>query len=280
MEFKNESLTVTNDGYIDKKVNKVISKKELNKMIWSSFMLQSSFNYERMQAGGWTNSLIPGLKKIHTNKQDLSTSLTNHMQFMNTSPQLVTLIMGIIIALEEGKEQPKTIQGIKVSLMGPIGGIGDALFFLTLLPISAGVGAALALEGNIIGPFIFLVIYNSVYLFAKVALMHLGYNTGVKAISLISENTKKISRAASIIGIAVIGALIAKSVNLNISYIINAGDVSLDIQKQLFDAIVPKLLPLLATLGCFSLLNKGKKPITLIIIIVVIALVGAFIGVF
>lgn len=268
------------DGYLDKTVHKVITKKDLNKMIWRSFLLQSSFNYERMQAGGWTNSLIPGLKKIHTNQQDLSIALSNHMQFMNTSPQLVTLVMGIIIALEEGKEQPEIIQSIKVSLMGPIGGIGDALFFLTLLPISAGVGASLALDGNIIGPFLFLALYNVFYLVAKIGLMHIGYDAGVKAIALISESTKKISRAAAIIGISVIGALIAKSVNLNIAYVIEAGGVSLDIQKQLFDAIVPKLLPLLATLGCFGLLKKGKKPITLIIVIVAVSLLGALLGVF
>ena len=198
---------------------------------------------------------------------------------MNTSPQLVTLVMGIIIALEEGKERPEIIQGIKVSLMGPIGGIGDALFFLTLLPISAGVGASLALEGSIAGPFIFLLLYNAVYLFAKIALMRLGYNAGVKAISLISANTRKISRAASIIGISVVGALIAKSVSLEIAYVINVGGVTLDLQSELFDAIIPKLLPLLVTLGCFGLLRKGKKPITLIAVIVVVALIGAFTGI-
>lgn len=60
--------------------------------MFRSYLLQSSFNYERMQAGGWTYSLITGLKKIHRDKEDLALSLENHLQFMNTNPQLVTFM--------------------------------------------------------------------------------------------------------------------------------------------------------------------------------------------
>jgi len=49
----------------------VITKGDLNKMTWRSLFLQASFNYERMQAGGWLYSIIPGLKKIHKNEDDL-----------------------------------------------------------------------------------------------------------------------------------------------------------------------------------------------------------------
>lgn len=256
-----------------------ITKKEINQMIFRSNMLQSSFNYERMQAGGWVYSLIPALKKIHTNKEDLSTALTYHMQFFNTSPQLVTLVQGIIAAMEESKEDPDSIQGVKIALMGPLGGIGDALFFLTLLPISAGIGASLALEGNFLGPIIFLILYNVPYLAAKFGLMHIGYDMGVKAISLLSESTKKLARAASIVGLAVVGSLIATSVKLDIAYVINAGAVEIDLQTKLLDAIMPKLLPLLYTFGCFFILRKGKNPIILIIITVIIGLAGAYFGI-
>ena len=39
-------------GYENLSTEKVITKKDLNKMIWRSFFLQASFNYERMQACG------------------------------------------------------------------------------------------------------------------------------------------------------------------------------------------------------------------------------------
>ena len=59
------------DRYEDKTVEKVVDKKVLNKMIWRSLFLQASFNFERMQAAGWLHGLLPGLEKIHKNKEDL-----------------------------------------------------------------------------------------------------------------------------------------------------------------------------------------------------------------
>ncbi|WP_410318475.1 PTS system mannose/fructose/sorbose family transporter subunit IID, partial [Klebsiella pneumoniae] len=42
------------ETYNDTISEKVITKKELKKIMFRSYLLQSSFNYERMQAGGWT----------------------------------------------------------------------------------------------------------------------------------------------------------------------------------------------------------------------------------
>ena len=51
----------------------------LNKMVWRSLNLQASFNYERMQAAGWLWSILPGLEKIHTDKEDLSLSMQHNL---------------------------------------------------------------------------------------------------------------------------------------------------------------------------------------------------------
>ena len=72
-----------------------LDKKTLNKMVWMSCFLQASFNYERMQACGWLWGILPGLKKIHTNKEDLKASMAHNLDFLNTHPFLVTFVMGI-----------------------------------------------------------------------------------------------------------------------------------------------------------------------------------------
>ncbi|UYY06524.1 PTS system mannose/fructose/sorbose family transporter subunit IID [Enterococcus faecalis] len=267
------------ETYNDMISEKVITKKELKKIMFRSYLLQSSFNYERMQAGGWTYSLIPGLKKIHRDKEDLALSLENHLQFMNTNPQLVTFMHGVIIAMEESKESPKSIQAIKTALMGPLGGIGDALFYLTVLPIVQPIGSQLSLEGNILGPIVFLLLFNIPYMAAKIGLINLGYKMGVKAISVLSESTKKLSRSATIVGISVVGALIPKSVQLTTTFVFRLKDTKLDLQTQLFDTIMPNLLPLVFTLFCFIMLKKGRTPIALIIFTVIFGLLGSLIGI-
>lgn len=115
-------------------------------------LLQASFNYERMQASGWLYGLLPALKKIHTNKRDLARAMKGHMGFFNTHPFLVTFVIGIILAMERSKQDVNSIQSTKIAVGAPLGGIGDAMFWLTLLPICGGIGASLALQGSILGP--------------------------------------------------------------------------------------------------------------------------------
>ncbi|WP_123052908.1 PTS system mannose/fructose/sorbose family transporter subunit IID [Clostridium sp. JN-1] len=267
------------EGYQDKKVEKVITKKDLNKMAWRSFLLQGSFNYERMQACGWLYSLLPGLKKIHKNKKDLSDSMKDHLEFFNTHPFLVTFIMGIVIAMEENKEDRNTIRGIKVATMGPLGGIGDALFWLTALPICAGIGASLGMQGNIAGPIIFLLLFNSIHFSLRFGLMHYGYNTGTRAIKALKENTRNISHAASIVGITVVGGLIASYVNLKTPLIIHAGKAKVALQADVLDKILLGILPLGYTFLMYYLLKKGFSPVKLIVITVVLGVLGRFLGI-
>ncbi|WP_442878534.1 PTS system mannose/fructose/sorbose family transporter subunit IID [Clostridium sp.] len=273
-----ETAIDTEVGYKNAETKKVITKKDLNTMVWKSLFLQASFNYERMQACGWLYGLLPGLKKIHTNKKDLSDSMKDHLEFFNTHPFLVTFIMGLVIAMEESKEDRNTIRAIKVATMGPLGGIGDALFWLTALPICVGIGASLASEGNIAGPIVFLVLFNALHFFLRFFLMNYGYNTGVKAISNLKEQTKKISHAASIVGLTVVGGLIASMVNLKTTLVITAGQAEVKLQEGVLDAVMPNLLPLAYTFLMYTLLKKGKSPVMLILVTVIIGIAGRYLG--
>lgn len=279
MESKQAVETTINhtsspDYYQDGATDQVLSKKDLNKMVWRSLLLQASFNYERMQAAGWLYSILPGLKKIHKNKHDLSESMKSHMEFFNTHPFLVNIIMGIVLAMEEKKQNRNTIRAIRVAMMGPLGGIGDALFWLTLLPICVGIGASLGQDGNPMGAVIFLLIFNVVHFALRFGLMHYGYNAGTNAISSLKENTKKVAHAASIVGLTVVGALIASFVKLESNLVIHAGQAKIALQKDLLDKVMPNLLPLAYTLLMYYLLKKGFSPVKLIIITVIVGIIG------
>ena len=75
--------------------NKVIEKKDITKLGLTSMFLQASFNYERMQAGGFLCSQLPLLKKIYKDdKEGLSAAMQDNLEFINTHPNLVGFLMG------------------------------------------------------------------------------------------------------------------------------------------------------------------------------------------
>lgn len=193
--------------YIDTNPASKLDKATLNKMVLRSCNLQGSFNYERMQAGGWLYSILPGLEKIHTNKEDLSASMGHNLEFFNTHPFLVTFVMGIILSLEQNKVDIPTIRAVRVAAMGPLGGIGDALFWFTLVPITAGITAQMAINGSIMGPIMFLLIFNVFQFAIRYWLMYWSYDAGISAIDTLTANALEFTRAASLLGVFVVGAL-------------------------------------------------------------------------
>ncbi len=257
-----------------------LDKKTLNQMAWRSLFLQGSFNYERMQAAGWLYGIIPGLKKIHTDKEDLSLSMQHNLEFFNTHPFLVTFVMGIVLSMEQEKSDIGTIRAVRVAAMGPLGGIGDAIFWFTLVPIAAGISANMALDGSIAGPIVFLLMFNVVQFAVRYWLMHWSYNLGTKAIEAITRNAKEFTRAASILGILVVGALTSLYGGTTIALTIPNGESPIVLQNIL-DGILPKLIPLGLTLGLYWLIkNKNWSAVKCIALLLVLGLVGGFLGLF
>ena len=258
-----------------------LDKATLNKMVLRSLNLQASFNYERMQAAGWLYCILPGLEKIHAdNKEDLELSMEHNLEFFNTHPFLVTFVMGIILSLEQQKADIETIRAVRVAAMGPLGGIGDAIFWFTLVPITAGITSNMAINGSLAGPILFL--RRKLWGFSITCLptMYWSYNLGTKAIDILTANAKEFTRAASMLGVFIVGALTSNYGGTTVATVIENGDSPIVIQSIL-DGVLPKLIPLALTLGLFFLMKKKNwKPVTCIALLLVIGLVGAFFGIF
>ena len=264
--------------YKDLTPAKQLDKKTLNKMVWRSLFLQASFNYERMQAAGWLYGILPGLEKIHTNKEDLSKSMKHNLEFFNTHPFLVTFVMGIIMSLEQQKADTNTIRAVRVAAMGPLGGIGDAIFWFTLVPITAGITANMAIGGSLIGPILFLLIFNGVQFAIRYWLMHWSYNLGSKAIDILTKNAKEFTRSASMLGVFIVGALTSNYGVTKLAIEIPNGEAPINIQNIL-DGVLPQMLPLALTLMLFYLIKKRKwTPVACIGLLLVLGIVGALFG--
>ena len=260
---------------------KPLDKKTLNKMVWRSLNLQASFNYERMQAAGWLYCILPGLMKIHgDNEEDLKTSMQHNLEFFNTHPFLVTFVIGIVLSLEQQKADINMIRSVRVAAMGPLGGIGDAIFWFTLVPITAGITANMAINGSLAGPILFLLIFNAVQMLVRFGLMNWSYKLGSQAIEILTANAKEFTRAASMLGVFVVGALTSNYGGTTIALTIENGESPIVIQSIL-DGVLPKLIPLAITLGLYVLIKKkGWSPVKCIALLLVVGLIGAFIGLF
>lgn len=259
---------------------RLFSKSELNKMAVSSAFLQSSFNYERMQGTGWIWTIAPGLRKIYKdNPEGLKASMKTHVTFFNCHPFLNSLVSGIVLALEENKTDLNTIQNIKVALMGPLGGIGDSILWLTALPLIAGISAQMALDtSSIMGAILFLVHFNAIHLSLRFGLMHYGYNLGINAVGKIKDSVAVVNRAASIVGLMVVGSLIPQFVNANLGINITVGEMTVNLQETLLDPVMPGLLSIIITYGLYKLYKHGANPLT-IIVVIIIGLIGSATGI-
>ena len=257
---------------------KSLSKATLNKMVWRSLNLQGSFNYERMQAAGWLYGILPGLLAIHgEDTEDLKTSMAHNLEFFNTHPFLVTFVMGIVLSMEQQKTDINTIRAVRVAAMGPLGGIGDAIFWFTLVPIAAGIGSNMAIQGSIAGPIVFLALFNIVQFAVRFFLMHWSYKLGTTAIEALTANAKEFTRAASLLGVFVVGALTSNYGGTTIVPVLENGQTV----QSILDGVLPKMIPMALTLGCYFLMKKkGWTPVKCIGALLVLGLVGALVGLF
>ena len=143
-----------------------MEKKEFMSGFWRSCCLQGCFNYERQQGLGFGYAMIPHLRRIYKDDPEgFKEAMKRHLVFYNITPQCTTFVQGIAVAMEEeAASNPdfdaSSINAIKTALMGPLSGIGDSIFWGTLRTIGLGVGISFCMQGNILGPILFLLIHN------------------------------------------------------------------------------------------------------------------------
>ncbi|OJG18113.1 PTS system, mannose/fructose/sorbose family, IID component [Enterococcus canis] len=290
-----------------------LTKKDRLAVAWRSTFIQGSWNYERMQNGGWVFSLIPAIKKLYKTKEDRSAALKRHLEFFNTHPYIASPIIGVTLALEEERANGApiddvAIQGVKVGMMGPLAGVGDPVFWFTVRPMLGALGASLALSGNILGPIIFFVAWNIIRWAFMWYTQEFGYKAGSKITDDLSGGLlQDVTKGASILGMFVLGSLVQRWVNVKFTptvsevkladgaYIdwdklpsgaqgikealIQSGnglsltDTKVTTLQDNLDQLIPGLAALLLTLACMWLLKKKVSPIIIIIGLFVVGIV-------
>ncbi|QFH67379.1 PTS mannose/fructose/sorbose transporter family subunit IID [Leclercia adecarboxylata] len=263
-----------------------INARDLRRVFWRSFQMEFSWNYERQMNLAFAYALIPVLKKLYPQKAALAAALKRHLVFFNTTPHIVTLLLGITTAMEEKNSQQQEMDGtaidnVKASLMGPLAGLGDSFFWGTLRLIATGIGTSLALQGNILGPILFLLVFNVPHILVRWLFTRWGYVLGTGVLHRVQKSgmMESLTYGASIIGLMVVGAMAASMINITIPISFGAGEAKTEVQG-IIDNIMPCLLPLVSFGIVYWLLGRKVKPLTIIGGMALVGILGSWIGLF
>lgn len=263
-------------------------RKMLRKTFWRSFTLYAAVSPAKQGASGFCYSLMPFIDKFyHKDEKGKREALTRSMSYFNTTITCSTFIMGLVASMEKKNSEQKdfdanSINAVKSSLMGPLAGIGDSVFWGVLRVIAAGIAVGLGSAGNILAPIVFLLLFNIPSLLIKYYGTFLGYKLGSEYIQKMYESglMNILTKAASIVGLIMVGGMTASMMKFNSVFELSMkGESILNLQSML-DQIFVGIVPLGLTLLCYYLLKKKNISVTLLIIgVIVLSILFSLLGI-
>jgi len=269
---------------------KRLTQGDLRSMYMRSTFLLGSFNFERMQSMGFCVTMMPAIKRLYSKKEDQAAALKRHLEFFNTQPWIGSAIMGVTAAMEEERANGApiddgAINGVKVGLMGPLAGVGDPIYWGTARIILAALGASLAITGNIMGPLLFFIGINIIRILTRWYSMKYGYEKGTEIVQdMEGGQLQKLTTGASVLGLFVMGGLVARWASLNIPleiarYTNQKGEEVVTTVQSVLNDLLPGLVPLLLTFLCMTLLKKKVSAIAIIFVMFAVGIAGRYAGV-
>ncbi|KAA9213199.1 PTS system mannose/fructose/sorbose family transporter subunit IID [Enterococcus durans] len=251
-------------------------------MFCTSYTKQQGITY------GWL--MAPFLQKIYgKDTDDFYVAMGRHLDFFNTAPAMNGFIGALNVSMEEDNKvmkdkgqffDPTSISALKTALMGPLAGIGDAIYLSVLRVIATGVALGLSEKGSILGPILFLLIVNIPNMLIRWFTTVIGYKAGGQFISdaLKSGTFSAITKGAAVLGLIMTGAMTAQFVTFKTTFEAKLSGTTFNLQN-VFDSIMPGLLPLAITMICFAYLRKHNKPVTALVVMFLVAVIMTVLGI-
>lgn len=223
---------------------KKLGKKELRSLFLRSFSTSHAWHFERQQHMAFCWMMIPAIKKLYDRPEDRVAAYQRHLEFYNCHTALQPLIGG------------------------------------TLRIIATGIAGGLCMAGSPFGPLLFLLIFNAVNIALRCLGVKYGYGLGENIISKVSDPStmQKLTCALSIVGLMVIGGMIATNVAITTPIAFDISGTAFSLQDTL-DSIFPKLLPVAAFGILYALNKKGVNVLAQIIAIMVLGIALGAVGI-
>lgn len=194
-----------------------VSRGALWHVFWRSLFLQAAWNPRGMQNLGFADAMAPALAELYPEPADRAGAVARHLEFFNCHPYLAAAILGGAVRIEErvanGEAPPQAVSSFKSTLGPPFAALGDGFFWLALRPAAALAAAASEPFLGFGCVWLFLLLYNSVHLTARIWLFATGYARAEGVVDAVARVRFSLATALLKAGAAVLaGALAARSV--------------------------------------------------------------------
>lgn len=271
-----------------------LSKKDVL-MAWLRFYFANEIphSFDRYIAPSLLWALVPILKKLYKDKDELRAAYERHLLFFNT--QLAWgggTITGIMASLEQARanevynDQEITvtddlIYNTKAGLMGALAGIGDSIDSGTVQYIFIAIAIPWAQQGMAIGAIFPFLAFSLYQVFIGWNFANMGFSLGRSAATEIvaGSKMKNLIEALSILGLFMMGILAASYVKVTSSLEWTISDKPFVLQ-DILDKILPGLLPILVVGGVyFYFVKKGLKVTNALLGLTVILGILAMLGI-
>lgn len=155
------------------------------------FFFQALWNYPRMQGIGFLFTILPAARRLFPDRAARIRFMRRHSCFFNTQPYCSSVAVGQILRGEvdlSRKTQPRSpkddsgggttaeeeLLRLKESFCGPLGLIGDQVFWQLLKPIAAAAGMQAAMLAGrsgqtaaLLGAVVMLLLFNPLHMWMR-----------------------------------------------------------------------------------------------------------------
>ncbi|WP_206613085.1 PTS system mannose/fructose/sorbose family transporter subunit IID [Pediococcus acidilactici] len=252
----------------------VLTKKDYAVSVLRSYYLQNAQNYGNMQGTGMLKTIWPQLRKIYKDDEnEFRRVAVSNLEFYNTNPQPYPFVSSLMLAMYDSGQDEDDVRAVKMALMGPLAGIGDALSQFALAPLFSTIFASLALEGMTFAPLLFIACLVAITFGVRCLMGYLGYKVGTSIIETLSDQMAAIADIATTIGLTVIAGLSVSfvKVNLALQYTTSIkGKTQVVAIQSFLDKIMPYMLPVVLIYFVYWLITKKKWTVYKIILLLLV----------
>jgi mannose/fructose/N-acetylgalactosamine-specific phosphotransferase system component IID len=205
------------------------------RMFYRSFFIQTVYNYQSLLSIGFCYAISAILNTLSIDKEYKKQFLFRHLGFFNSHPYFASFAIGAIAGIEKTQNlnkspDPIIIEKFKNALIGPLGAIGDQLFWVTIRPsciflAMVGISILSSLHHKYLILLLVLTIYNIPHIYIRFYGIWQGYRLGFNIYKVLNlDRYHLLLNSYLFIGAIALGTFtgytMSSIANMNVSYLI------------------------------------------------------------